>query len=360
MFRFNSLRNAAVLYLVFASTVTIIVIIQHSSSSYIHFTRIYSSLCTNTYPVSYTKRLYHPLDIYEQVQLIFYKKMKMAIAVEVCHKNGWILRKTAHSRQELYSLLKENVFSIIFTSSKELSSPFMVALLNKSNVLVTGIPNAYLFTGAKREQYVTFQRFLNKYECSINSLKFMPTSFLMDNVRQCKEFHKHLRLNKDSQVWVLKKSQGFGGDGVKVISNMTTIKHMFDTCPSTHQYIMQEYLQNILLLNGRKFDVRALVLIANTRPYMLFYHKGYLRVIMNQFNLKGSRDVHLTNTHVQSVQPNFDPDDHFWSFSKFQSYLDIHHPDNEGYVSTNLVPHIKRVATFILKSGMDGITQNYN
>lgn len=313
-----------------------------------------TSCLPEDYPVTYTKKLYRSLNSYDKIQLVFYRKMKMAVAVEVCRKNDYIIRKTAHTLPELQTYLQDsNTFTIVFTSSKELSSPLLGPLLNKSNVLATGIPNMYLFTGAKREQYLIYQRLLNNYQCSINDIQFMPISFLMDKEQQCKDFHLYMRLNENSRTWVLKKSQGYGGDGITVISNTTLIKHMFDTCPSDHQYILQEYLHDMLLLNGRKFDIRALVLIANSRPYMLFYHKGYLRVVMNQFNSQGGRGVHLTNTHVQSMQPNFDPDKHFWSFEKFQSYLDLHHPDADRYVSTHLEPHIKNIAIFILKAGMN-------
>lgn len=355
----RTLQNAVLLYSIGFIITAIFFIVHFSSREHIHSTYhlvtqdyVYSSRCSSPYPLSYTNRLYKPLKEYNKVQLIFYRKMKMSLAVEVCQNNGWILSKTIHSRQELQSQLdNQNVFSIVFTSSKELSNRHMNSLLNQTNVLVSAIPNAYLFTGAKREQYITFQRYLNRHKCSINELKFMPVSFLMDSVKECEGFYKYMRLNRDSAVWVLKKSQGYGGDGVTVMSNRTAIKLVFDTCPSRQQYIMQEYLQDMLLLNGRKFDIRALFLIANTKPYMLFYHDGYLRVVMSQFYETGGREVHLTNTHVQSMQPNFSPNDHFWSFKKLQSHLDVHYPDNEQYVQSYLIPYIKKVGIFIVKAG---------
>jgi hypothetical protein len=279
--------------------------------------------------------------------------MKMSVVVEVCHKNNWMVRRTIHTQDQLESLLNKNIFLILFTSSKELSSSSMKHFTNGSNVLAAGIPFAYTFTGAKREQFTIFQSYLNQHDCSIESLKFMPMTFLMDDLHQCKSFHNLLESRGHSPEWVLKKSKGYGGDGISVITNTTILEHMFHTCPSDSQLILQEYIHNLLLLNERKFDIRALIVIASTRPYMVFYHEGYLRVVIKPFDQTGNREIHLTNTHVQSMQPGFKANDHFWSFSKFQSYLNEHHPDNEDFVKNRLIPYIKTVGTFILKAGFN-------
>ena len=65
---------------------------------------------------------------------------------------------------------------------------------------------------------------------------------------------------------------------------------------------MQECIHNLLLLEGCKFDIRAFILLANTQPYMLFHHDGYLRVSLKAYHPKGTIDAHLTNTCIQSEQ----------------------------------------------------------
>lgn len=56
------------------------------------------------------------------------------------------------------------------------------------------------------------------------------------------------------------------------------------------------YIQNPLLLEGRKFDVRSYLLIACTMPYMIFFGHGYARLTLSPYDLH-SRDLssHLTN-----------------------------------------------------------------
>ena len=320
-----------------------------------------SSFTNCLYPPRYYKPSYIAVESYRNVKLVFFKKHKMSVVVNVARTKGWIVTGITKSFDKLVSDMNEDIFTIIFTSSKELSDLVFEQYTNSVNVLAAGIPGAYQFTGTKREQYLTYQRYLNKFGCSIESIKMMPALYLMDDSVQCQSFFDQLGRGVDhgKSTWVLKNSRGFGGDQVEIIHNTSALKARFGSCKSNGQFIVQEYIQNLLLVDKRKFDVRALVLIAGTQPYLLFYHDGYLRVVMKPFDPGASREVHLTNTHVQSLQPDFNPDKHFWSFEKFQSYLNENYPDNNDFVQTKLIPYIKRISLLILKSGMTIIGKRY-
>ena len=47
---------------------------------------------------------------------------------------------------------------------------------------------------------------------------------------------------------------------------------------------MQRYISKPLLLDGHKFDFRIYMLIASTNPLQLFYHDGFLRVSLLQYD----------------------------------------------------------------------------
>lgn len=56
------------------------------------------------------------------------------------------------------------------------------------------------------------------------------------------------------------------------------------------------YIQNPLLLNGKKFDVRSYLLIACAMPYMVFFGHGYARLTLNLYDPHSSDlSSHLTN-----------------------------------------------------------------
>lgn len=71
-----------------------------------------------------------------------------------------------------------------------------------------------------------------------------------------------------------------------------------------HKYFPLSYIQNPLLLKGKKFDVRSYLLIACTAPYMVFFRHGYVRLSCDLYDLSSSNlCVHLTNqVHFNSAQ----------------------------------------------------------
>lgn len=59
---------------------------------------------------------------------------------------------------------------------------------------------------------------------------------------------------------------------------------------------VRRYIQNPLLLSGKKFDVRSYLLIACAAPYMVFFGHGYARLTLSLYDPHSS-DLrgHLTN-----------------------------------------------------------------
>jgi len=64
--------------------------------------------------------------------------------------------------------------------------------------------------------------------------------------------------------------------------------------------VAQKYVQNALTLDkNNKFDFRIYMLIASTNPMIVYYHDGFLRVSLKEYNqFSNDRSVHLTNTHL--------------------------------------------------------------
>lgn len=59
---------------------------------------------------------------------------------------------------------------------------------------------------------------------------------------------------------------------------------------------MARYLDKPLLLNKKKFDIRCYMLIASTVPYLVMYHKGYVRLSIQDYDTHTDDLIaHLTN-----------------------------------------------------------------
>lgn len=289
--------------------------------------------------------------------LIFYGKPIMQALKHICVERGWrmtmILNSSAAAAgvKQLTRITSEpGVFAIVYTTSRTFHQHVIQQLANSTHALVSAIRFAFKITGAKKGQLETFRSFFSLHGCDLRTKALVPLSFLLDDPIECTEFFKHADAHPELW-WVLKPSQGYGGKGITVHTNMSYLYKKFALCQSKEQFIVQQYISNLLLLEGRKFDVRALLVIAGTTPYILFYHEGYLRVSVEMFDAKGGRGAHLTNSHIQTLSRNYSVDKHFWSFDRFQRYLDVHYPSNQNFVSDNLVPFIKKVAIFILQAG---------
>ena len=292
---------------------------------------------------------------YLETHLIFFGKPIMQAIRSICIQRRWkmklILNDSSSGLRELENSLSPHVFTIAFTSSRALRHPLIQQLANSTNALVSGIRYAFKITGAKKGQLEAFREQFNSFGCTLEDADIMPRSFLMDSPHDCLQFFKYAN-SRPTSSWVLKTSQGYGGDGITILPNLTRLHRDFGTCQGNGEYVVQEYLSNLLLVEGRKFDVRALVLIAGTTPYLLFHHDGYLRVSVKEFDPNGGRAVHLTNSHVQVISTGFDPEKHFWSFQRFQEYLDVYRPENGGFVRNRLIPFIQKTSLFILQAGI--------
>lgn len=285
-----------------------------------------------------------------QANFIFYGKPPMYSLQLVATENSWSVRTILNdstSFLKLSAYISTAPYIIVWTTSRFFGHPVVQMLSNSSTALVSAVQDAYKVTGSKKNQLEFFQLAFKSHGCTMD---LMPQSFLLDVPRDCKQFFEYAK-SRTSSMWVLKTSRGFGGDGVSVFQDVSALRARFGACMHNKEYVVQEYLSNLLLLEGRKFDVRGLLLIAGTYPYMLFYHEGYLRVSVHHFNATGGREVHLTNSHVQSLSKGFSAEKHFWSFRQLQEYLDMHHPDNNNFVDSRLIPFIKKIGQVVVQAG---------
>ena len=293
-----------------------------------------------------------PTSTFRNVEFYFFGKPIMQVLKEVCEERNWkwklLLNSTSTAR--LQRLIHADALSIIYGTSKVLEHSFIRNMTLSQRTLVASVSKAFLVTGPKNKQLIAYRQFVNSFGCSLDHLKLIPKSFLLSEEKDCLDFFIHISKNTRS-AWIVKPYGGYGGQNIEIYNTASPLIKKFGKCDRRHQYLVQEYLPNLLLLNGRKFDVRAYILIARTNPYFLFYHRGYLRVAVSKFSTGAGRDIHLTNTHIQSHVTGFTMDDHFWSFSDFQQYISNTSMGNDEFVQAKLEPLIKQTGLFILQAG---------
>ena len=106
-------------------------------------------------------------------------------------------------------------------------------------------------------------------------------------------------------------------------SNISTL---VDEGVKTSTFVIQKYIEDPMLIEGRKFDIRIWVLITQEKEVYVF-KEGYIRTSSEEFSLDESDIdklfIHLTNNAVQKNNTEYGKfeDGNQLSFQFLQKYL---------------------------------------
>nr|XP_026693357.1 uncharacterized protein LOC100186709 isoform X1 [Ciona intestinalis] len=176
---------------------------------------------------------------------------------------------------------------------------------------------------------------------------FIPETYRLD-VKDDREafFETYV----DGELWISKPTGMNQGKGIYLIRSLADVVkiqericELEDEALNSRKLpfrapmarIVQRYVTNPLLLDGRKFDVRNYLLIACTNPLVVFYCDGYCRLTCMPYDLD-STDLtgHLTNQFMQKKNPLYEEvkEDTVWTMDKFNEYI------NENFMKQKNLP----------------------
>jgi hypothetical protein len=140
-------------------------------------------------------------------------------------------------------------------------------------------------------------RYLN-----INPDTLIPTTFYLDaenegSLRACEA-----AFGQDADgIWIVKPAEN-SNRGRKIFIT-TVLEDIRAKLASEKKLIVQRYMKNLMLYEGRKFDIRVYLLAVTIsgRTKFYFYEEGYLRTASYPFSINNLNDrfVHLTNDAIQ-------------------------------------------------------------
>ncbi len=108
---------------------------------------------------------------------------------------------------------------------------------------------------------------------------------------------KGKNLKKEPKGWIVKPTDGFNGRGIRFYWKRYLL--MKDLRKANRPLIVQQYISNPLLLDGKKLDIRMYILLTPDR--ILVHQRGYVRTAPHRYiSSSTSRNVHLTNTAVHN------------------------------------------------------------
>lgn len=138
-------------------------------------------------------------------------------------------------------------------------------------------------------------------------LDFIPVTYLLP--ADYNIFVEEFRRNP-SYTWIMKPAGKAQGVGIFLINKLSQIKKWSkDTkgnpvTTSKEVYVISRYIQDPLLIGGKKFDLRLYVLVTSYRPLKAYmYRLGFCRFCTVQYTPHMSEIdnmfVHLTNVAIQ-------------------------------------------------------------
>uniref|UniRef100_A0AAQ4S8V3 Tubulin tyrosine ligase-like family, member 1 n=1 Tax=Gasterosteus aculeatus aculeatus TaxID=481459 RepID=A0AAQ4S8V3_GASAC len=167
-----------------------------------------------------------------------------------------------------------------------------------------------------------------------NYLDFVPVTFMLPSDYNL--FVEEYRKNPSS-TWIMKPCGKAQGKGIFLINKLSQIKKWSrDSRTSTfvaassgkEAYVISLYIDNPLLIGGKKFDLRLYVLVTTYRPLKCYMYKlGFCRFCTVKYTPSTSEldnmFVHLTNV---AIQKHGDDYNHVhggkWTVSNFRLYLE--------------------------------------
>lgn len=193
---------------------------------------------------------------------------------------------------------------------------------------------------------------------------FFQETYCLDVEDQRKQF-LDARPNPPSRddLWIMKPGGLSRGEGIKILWNFDKLKKSFREGGKLakevvkERYIAQRYIQNPLLLDGRKSEIRVYWLVASLRPMMvLMFHDGTSRLNTMPYKLDDFDNplVHITNVFQQKKNPDYDPNVSLkWSWERLQVYINDHLGKADGtFLEKQLKPRVHRFLRYIVKASL--------
>jgi Tubulin-tyrosine ligase family len=240
---------------------------------------------------------------------------------------------------------------------------------------------------------------LENARCSINT-KLASMTFNKDRriVRSCIPFIQSTHF-KGKNIWIIKPTGFNRGRGVEVFTSLDQMKKIIkdsaeginenerqelpkpesmlnqrqdsnklpeivNNLPSivkTRTFVIQKYIERPLLINKRKFDIRAWVLVTHELK-CYFFKEGYLRMSSYEYKTDANnREIHLTNNAVQKNTEGYGhlEDGNQLSYGDFQEYINANFPGKDISVKDNLYNKMKEYVNLTLLSVRKKLNPDY-
>ena len=163
-----------------------------------------------------------------------------------------------------------------------------------SKIYFNHYPNSNCITD-KLNLIDTLTLYYNKLNNIEKLFSITPITFNLNSKKEREAFELYKSLETKS-LWIYKPQYEYGGKGITF-----TESKILDG-------VVQEYIQNPLLYNGRKFDIRVFAMMSGDKPNMYMVPMLLCRTSSYPFTLNNFDNlyIHITNHVIQKESPDYE------------------------------------------------------
>lgn len=249
-----------------------------------------------------------------------------------------------------------------------------------NNIFKTLNPNQYInhfhTEGCmvdKGKLYASLQCYMNaQTDDTLAAEAFLQPSYRLNNETERAAFLAQLPAQDTVEnLWILKPANLSKGIGVQIVWQFDQLKQVLVENKGVlrvknhglQEYTIQKYIQNPLLLEGRKSEIRVYWLIACVDPLMvLMFNEGTVRLNTLPFKLDDfdNQLIHVTNVHQQKKHPEYDPEAILkWNFADLQTYLiEKEYTDQQNYLSEVFMPRCHDIIRTVVAANINKLREN--
>jgi hypothetical protein len=145
--------------------------------------------------------------------------------------------------------------------------------------------------------------FLNKFRKYFpDSFDFYPETFLIPN--DLKALNESYKENKS--ILIAKPTAGSQGDDIHLISRLKDLESFLRTSTlDSYKYIVQRYIGNPLIIDGKKFDLRLYVLVVSVNPLVVYLNEeGLARFCTQNYEKVDEKNISNVYMHLSNYSLN--------------------------------------------------------
>eukprot|EP01041_Mallomonas_annulata_P012587 gene12587-26504_t len=218
--------------------------------------------------------------------------LEKGVVISSFERRGWV--RSAESDPE---------WNIYWASVQTVKQIF-----NPESGLINHFPNHFELT--RKDLMVKnikrYMKDLSKDATAIVPRDFVPVTYLLP--ADYNLFVEEFRRNPNA-MWIMKPTSRSQGKGIFIINKLAQIKKWSSQArwaqmPLKEAYVISRYVEDPLLIGGKKFDLRIYVLVSSYRPLRVYqYVHGFARFCNVKYNndldMIDNPFIHLTNVAIQ-------------------------------------------------------------